>query len=228
MGRIRLRANWVKELTDSDSRNAKTVVDEKWKTVVKPVIVDQCATYTASAECTKDTANKCAWAAGACSKNVDAAEKQCLDLTASDKCVADKTCGWKAGACSKLTGCAALLTDATCKADTTCEFKNSKCSLTPPPLCNTFKADDVCTARTDCAWADTKCSNKIQGCQVYTQRATCHSPMEAIKQGDTETYNKCTWTKFSCGTKLVKAPAVIPCGFSGTKAACDKDAKCLW
>jgi len=216
MGRIRLRANWVKELTDSDSRNAKTVVDEKWKTVVKPVITDQCTTYKATAECTKDTANKCAWDSGTCAKNVDATEKKCLDLKAADKCNADTTCGWKAGVCSKLTGCAALLTTTTCEADTTCEFKNTKCSLKPPPLCTTFTADGVCNARTDCAWVDNKCDKKVQGCQVYKQRASCHSPMEALKQGDTATYNKCTWTKFTCGTRPVKAPTVVPCGFSDT------------
>lgn len=173
MGRIKLRAIYVNanvvdgapRLTDADSRDAKTVVDEKFRFYK---IVDPCLAKDTSDVCIADTG--CAWDdATKCAAKVIAGDTCPNHNLKPVDCKADNTCFYELGRCAKKTGCAALLTAADCGGDATCLWDTTakECGVKPPPACSTLKNDTCTVGRDDCEWyaSQGKCDSKAKECE---------------------------------------------------------------
>jgi hypothetical protein len=118
MGRIKLRAILVNaqmvdgapKLSDANSRDAKTVVDEQYRHYK---VVEPCLTKDTSDACVADTG--CAWdATTKCAAKVIQGDTCPNHNLKPVDCKKDVTCFYSLGRCAKKTGCAAFLKSTEC------------------------------------------------------------------------------------------------------------------
>ena len=238
MGRIKLRAIFVNanmvdgapRLSDSDSRDAKTVVDEQYRYYK---IVDPCLAKDTSEVCIADTG--CAWdeSTKCAAKVIQGDTCPNHNLKPLD-CKADKTCFYSFGRCAKKTGCAALLTTTTCGGDSKCTWDvtatEPECIVKPPPACNTLTTNTTCTVgRDDCEWfpKQNKCDQKAKECEQWSSSVTCNAQI-ATGENLATTYNKCTWNRFKCADVPAKASTAAPCGSNIDETTCNAEKGCSW
>lgn len=184
MGRIKLRAILVNaqmvdgapKLSDANSRDAKTVVDEQYRHYK---VVEPCLTKDTSDACVADTG--CAWdATTKCAAKVIQGDTCPNHNLKPVDCKKDVTCFYSLGRCAKKTGCAAFLKstectvykqtgldDIKCLWDTTTNKDEPVCTIAPPPACNTLTESTCTVGRDDCAWSANKCDLKPKECAQW-------------------------------------------------------------